>query len=75
MAKDTKTPQEKLNCTIVAALIFLIISSPQLYKIVNVVISKTLRLPVIAVKGCPTIFGLLVHTVVFGLVIRYLMDM
>lgn len=48
-----------------AALLFIIISSPVLY---NFVQSLFGRLFTVAVKGCPTVAGLVLHSVVFAIV-------
>jgi hypothetical protein len=53
-----------------AALVFLVISSPLMYKTVQMVFGKLFT---VAVNGCPTIAGLLLHTLVFGLVVYILM--
>lgn len=50
-----------------AALLFYVISSPYVYNLVNSVI------PGVAVAGCPTTLGLIVHSAVYGLIVYYLM--
>jgi len=56
---------QEVKASVVAAVLFLVISSPQLYKLTHSVVGNQLAL---AVNGCPTTAGLLVHTVVFGVV-------
>lgn len=56
--------------SIQAALVFLVVSSPIVYNLVETIFG---RLFTVAVKGCPTVSGLLLHTVVFGLVVYLLM--
>lgn len=56
---------QEVKASIIAAVLFLVISSPQLYNVTHSVVGNQLPL---AVNGCPTTAGLLVHTVVFGLV-------
>lgn len=53
-----------------AALVFLVVSSPVVYNLVQSIFG---RLFTVAVNGCPTVAGLLLHTVVFGLVVYLLM--
>lgn len=48
-----------------AALLFLIISSPILYSFVQKVLGRFFT---VAIKGCPTVPGLVLHSVVFALV-------
>lgn len=51
--------------SIQAALLFFIVSSPIVYRFVN----KTIA---VAINGCPTIQGLIVHSIVYG-VLYYLL--
>jgi len=61
----------KVFYSVQAAIVFLVVSSPMLYKLVQAVFG---RLFTVASKdGCPTVAGLLLHTVVFGLVMYGLM--
>ncbi len=62
------------------ALLFFVISSPYTYTLVDRLVSPVLGSLVpqlaylfkIAEGGCPTTYGLLVHSVVFGLAAYYL---
>lgn len=51
----------KVKYSLYSALIFFLIANPATYRVVNSL------LPGIAVNGCPTAFGLLLHTFVFFL--------
>jgi len=53
-----------------AAVLFLVIASPFMYKLVQFIFG---RLFTVSVNGCPTIAGLLLHTLVFGLLVYILM--
>lgn len=72
----------KVQASLVAALLFFVISSPFTYKfvdnivggIVTAIIPQFASLFKIAEAGCPTNYGLLVHSVVFGLVTYFLMQ-
>lgn len=72
----------KIQASLVAALLFFVISSPFTYKfvdnivggIVTAIIPQFASLFKIAEAGCPTNYGLLVHSVVFGLVTYFLMQ-
>lgn len=72
----------KVQASLVAALLFFVISSPFTYKfvdnivggIVTAIIPQFASVFKIAEAGCPTNYGLLVHSVVFGLVTYFLMQ-
>lgn len=72
----------KLQASLVAALLFYVVSSPFTYRFVDQVVGGVVGSIVpqfttlfkIAEAGCPTNYGLLVHSVVFGLVTYYLMQ-
>lgn len=68
--KEDKTSQWKFS--IYSAILFLVISSPALYNVVQSIFG---RLFTVAVKGCPTFMGLLLHTVVFTLASYGLMQL
>jgi hypothetical protein len=56
--------------SIQAAVLFLVIASPPMYRLVQAIFG---RLFTVSVGGCPTTAGLLLHTVVFGLLVYLLM--
>jgi len=60
----------KILYSIQAALVFLVISSPFVYKLTDSLFGNIFD---ISVNGCPTIAGLLLHTVVYGLVVYVMM--
>uniref|UniRef100_A0A6C0CQW8 Uncharacterized protein n=1 Tax=viral metagenome TaxID=1070528 RepID=A0A6C0CQW8_9ZZZZ len=60
----------RLFYSIQAALLFLIISSPVMYNLVQMVFGPLFT---VAVKGCPTVSGLLLHTIVFAIFTYLLM--
>ena len=54
-------------------LLFLVVSSPIVYKFTNSIFKN---ICILASKdGCPTLCGLLVHTIVFMLLARYLLEL
>lgn len=71
----------KVQASVTAALLFFVVSSPFTYKIVDSLIGGIVHtiapsltsLFKVAESGCPTNYGLIVHSVVFGLVTYYLM--
>ena len=63
----------KWQISIFSAFIFLLVSNPYTYKITNSIFSRFLG-PV-STNGCPTMIGLLLHTVVYILLVRYSMEL
>ena len=51
----------KVKYSLYSALIFFLVANPATFKVVNSII------PGLAISGCPTSFGLLLHTFVFFL--------
>lgn len=72
----------KVQASLIAALLFFVISSPFTYKlvdnliggIVGAIIPQFASFFKIAEAGCPTNYGLAVHAVVYGLVTYFLMQ-
>ena len=58
--------------SVLAAILFFVIGSPALYNLVQAALG---RFVTIAVRGAPTLTGLAVHSVVFGLVTLVLMKL
>lgn len=56
--------QKKVMISLFSALLFLLISSPFMYKLTNSVFAGKL-----ASNGCPNWYGLVLHTLVFFLVV------
>ena len=69
MASSSK----KWQITLFSAFLFLLIVNPYTYKLTHSLFSKVLG--PIAINGCPTMIGLLLHTVVYILLVRYSMDL
>ena len=69
---------EKCNCnltndkkwlyTLYTTLIFIVVANPYSYKFVNSIVGNVSNK-----KGCPTIFGFILHTIVFTLLLRAIM--
>ena len=60
---------KKQSATLQAILVFYIISNPLMYRITNTLIGGTTN-----IAGCPTTFGLILHSIVFGAVVWTLMQ-
>ena len=63
---------DKISATIQSIIVFLLVSLPFTYKITNGFLSGFLG-KLADSSGCPTPLGLLVHSIVFGLLIYGLM--
>lgn len=60
----------KISAAIVAGLLFFIISNPVVYQLVDKAVGGLLG-PIASPSGCPTTWGLIVHSGVFGLAHYY----
>jgi hypothetical protein len=71
----------KLKAALTAGLLFFVLSSPATYKlvdslvggVVNAVVPSLMHVFRVAESGCPTTYGLVVHSLVFAAVVYYLM--
>lgn len=63
---------EKVVISLMSAVLFIVISSPIVYKFVNALTSKA-GLVIASPDGCPNLKGLAVHGVVFFLVVLLIM--
>lgn len=75
MTTDGKKPtsQDKWRWTLLTVIIFIIVINPLTYIIVNKIFN-IVGLTISSTSGCPTLLGLTVHTVVFTLLLRYIME-
>lgn len=70
--KDDRTNMDKWRYTLITAVLFFIVVNPYTYKFVNFLLKRFFK---IADKsGCPTFAGVVVHTIVFTLLLRGLME-
>jgi hypothetical protein len=60
----------KLSAAVVAGLMFFIISNPVVYKLVDSLLGGLLG-PIASPSGCPTTWGLIVHSTVFAAATYY----
>ena len=60
----------KLSAAVVAGLLFFIISNPIVYRIVDKLLGGLLG-PIATPAGCPTTWGLIVHSAVFAAATYY----
>lgn len=64
---------QKWNITMFSAVIFILVVNPYTYKLTNFIFSTILGQTVS--NGCPTIVGLLLHTAIYILLVRYSMEL
>jgi hypothetical protein len=62
----------KISATIQSIIVFLLVSLPFTYKITNSLLGGIIG-RLVDPSGCPTMLGLVVHSLVFGLIIYGLM--
>lgn len=56
-----------------SALVFLVIAAPFTYKLVNI-FTSLIGLDIATNDGCPNIYGLVLHALVFTLIVRAMME-
>ena len=66
------TSRDKWVVSILAGLLFLLIASPFLYGVMNSV-TTSIGVSVASAGGCPNIYGLIIHAVIFMAIVRALM--
>ena len=66
------TDRDKWIVSVISAILFLVIASPFLYSITNM-LTSSIGLTIATDKGCPYVSGLIIHAILFGLIIRLLM--
>jgi len=66
------TQADKARYSFYSAIIFLILASPPVYKLVDQLLGSIIRIANPA--GCPTIAGVVVHAIVFGLIVFGMMN-
>ena len=64
---------EKWQITFFSAFLFLLVVNPYTYKFTQSILGKVIG--TISINGCPTTIGLILHTIVFILLVRYSMDL
>lgn len=66
------TNEDKWRWTLYTTVLFLIVVNPLTYKLVNALLGMFIKIA--DSKGCPSMFGILIHAFVFTLLLRKLMD-
>ena len=68
------TNNQKLMGTLISVIIFIIVSLPGTYKLTNSILGEITG-PLADASGCPTISGIVVHSIVFGIILFILMGL
>jgi len=71
---STPTDEQKWFISILSGIIFYVIASPKIYKITHSIFYDILGIKLIDRKGKPNNLGLLIHTIIFVLITRFIMD-
>lgn len=64
---------KKWQITLFSTFIFIIIINPYTYNLTNSLLQNTIGQ--LSNNGCPTNLGIIIHTIVFALIVRYSMDL
>ncbi len=68
------TKADKWKASVMAGVLFAVIASPFLYKLVAGLLKPIFGdREIVDMNGCPTMIGLALHAVVFTLIVRFLM--
>ena len=65
--------EQKWRISLFSAVLFLLVVHPMTYNLTNNLLSGVIG--PISLNGCPTNTGLILHTIVFILLVRYSMDL
>ena len=67
-----KKSHDKWKYSLYSALVFLLVANPYTYILINKLLGGFVKIS--SVNGCPTSYGLVIHSLVFALIIRLMMD-
>jgi hypothetical protein len=68
------TTNQKLMGTLISVIVFIIISLPTTYKVTNSILGEAVG-SLANTEGSPTMYGIVVHSIVFGIIIFILMGL
>lgn len=72
--KNKPTSLDKWRYSFYTLLVFILVVNPLTYKIINRILVKMFG-KIAEIKGSPNMLGLLTHSIIFLLIVRYIMDM
>ena len=73
MNPETSIPVQIFWSSIIFTIIFLVLSSVAMYSITQLISNSFSGPRLITLQGCPTITGVMIHAVLFGLIVYYLL--
>lgn len=73
MSSDKIDNEKKWGISAYSAVLFLVIASPILFKLVNKLTVNLTGVSIIT-DGCPNMFGLILHALVFMIIVRISME-
>lgn len=71
--KVENTSVDKWMIAVVAGLLFFLMATPYLFDITNAATMSIMRLQLTNSQGCPNMAGVMVHTLLFILIVRFLL--
>ena len=74
MSIEKPDNSKKWSISIYSGLLFFIIASPLLFKLVNKLTISSINVSILDENGNPNMIGLLIHTLVFILIVRISME-
>ena len=73
MTQTTISNYKKWSISLFSGLLFFIMSLPKLYSLIHSVVNRIISYDVINTYGCPTIKGVVLHSIVFVFIVRICM--
>lgn len=70
---EKPTNEDKWRWTLMTVVIFIIVVNPLTYMLMNGLF-KNVGMKLSSATGCPTVLGLVIHTIVFTLLLRGIME-
>lgn len=74
-AEESLTNWNKWQISLIVGLLFLLVSSPTLYRYVDMATRRVGDVAIATVGGRPNTWGLVLHALVFALLVRGLMEL
>lgn len=70
--KSKPNNNDKWRYTLYTTFLFFVVVNPLTYNLTNSLLKPFVK---ISSNGCPTIYGIVIHGIVFTLLLRYMMDL
>lgn len=66
-------PANKMIISVILGMMFILVSAPATYRLVDGLLSRVLPFHIASATGCPNMYGLLIHGLVFMGLTRFLL--